>query len=1108
MAVVPLINPSFEDGTLTGWTADADIAVVSGGTPYGTFQAQFDGEAGATRIVQTAKTLVAAGTIVKGSCFYAQGTASSGKNTGRVILEWYDNADLKISESLGNLISSSGGGWQASNVTATAPVGASKVAIGCLSMRTHGAVSGVDFFTWDLQEAPTVELTYPQDGVTYLPGDPVPYRVDFSVDTPVATSVTYTAEDTVTSIPTVVGTSTEAPFSLNSAILPTGNYDVTAEATYASGDVVVSNVNNLTIGEPTPPTTREFKASNAYTYMVGESFNKLASSIPATAVITGVELILDYNLQALVRSKDIGVEDPAEATYNVAFAVVTSGNFDAVLLSKDGTSYTQEGSAISENVAVERTSFVVTEDGTSEGKRWTVMQGEDQQVVLGADNALFGITSIPSTDFTDRAIGVRFYPTLGSKPDYADSGDLCFRVNIDKMRMRVYFDAGSVDYYFASPDKTQVIKGQLAAYCVDSGEFENGDAAGDLQLAPDLEVLDGTATHIDSDWTIHVQYPPTDDNQIGTVTTTSVTQAGMSYNGLPGYNAVVENRSRYVFISANFYGDESLDSIYGAHGLPRAFAYNGDFFYKICTQPDPLKDSPRHVAYHQSHLALGFKEGRVDISVAGQPYNFDGALGASSWAVGDSVVGLLPLSGAILGVFCKKSITGISGTTVDNFATQTLSPNIGAIEYTTTDMGFPVYANAYGVYTLAQVQQYGDYMGTPLSQPISPWLRPRLIRKVTSAKEVVVAWPVRSKNQYRLAFSDGYVVSMTLNNGSQQAPTFSFQKYFWDKDGAYSNPDLFTYPSIVPAAISSQLDQSGEERIHIAPYLDTITPTVVEGPTLTGAAPDGRVDTPYGPYSYTISGGYGPFQMTVVAGSLPPGITEVTDAGVITATTPTAEGIYEFTLRITDSNGLYDELEDTIVIEENLGNYWNADDSHTDLTLTNDNRTATADTEGTAYQKTRAHTAHSTGKWYFEVQGTFHPDNYDNGRVGLDHPSNDIDSAVGQGTNSYAIQSNGYRQSNGVFNPTQMTPPLPGANVIQIAWDADAGLLWYGVNGTWAFGGNPAAGTGASVTGVTGPLLPSSNMVSGDFAGNYTLSTTPAQCAYTPPTGFGRWYRY
>lgn len=220
-------------------------------------------------------------------------------------------------------------------------------------------------------------------------------------------------------------------------------------------------------------------------------------------------------------------------------------------------------------------------------------------------------------------------------------------------------------------------------------------------------------------------------------------------------------------------------------------------------------------------MALGFNNGRVDISVVGKPYNFSGMEGASSWAIGDPVVGLLPLSGTLLGIFCQKSVWGISGTTVDNFATQVIAPRIGAIEYTIADMGFPVYANAYGIYTLSQTSEYGDYLGTPMSQDVSPWLRPRLLRKYTSRKEVVAAWPVRSKNQYRLAFLDGFVLSMTLNAGSQTAPTFSFQKYFVSSEPIV---DLYSQPCLIPAAISSGLDDTGEERIHAAPIINVTRP--------------------------------------------------------------------------------------------------------------------------------------------------------------------------------------------------------------------------------------------------------------------------------------------
>lgn len=819
-----LTNAGFDDGTTTGWAfTGTPVPNVTGLNPYSSpFNLQFVG----VGEVLGLNTVV--GSAFEGMSLSASmqvRLSSSGASSGQVILQWMDDALNVLGTSAGNIVQKPGSRserWVSSAVTATAPAGATKVQAGFLVVQQSGSDIRVDQLAWNHVYNKTVTLTFPTDGSNYLENDSVPFRVTIGGSaTPATESVTYEAEDTTTSIVTVVGTVTEDPWALNYDTLPEGEYSVTAIATFDGGTTITSAPNIITIGPAPPEDVREFKASNSYTNLVAENFSGVAAAIPPTAVVTGCELLLDYNLVALIRSKDIDLEDVTAARFNAAFDIVQSMNFHATLLSKSGTTYTTEGTPMVQSLEVDRADYVIDEDGTSEGKRWTVLQGPDDQIIIGSDTGLFGITSIPATEFVAKSIGIRMTPNLSPKPDYADTGDACFRLNIDKMRLRIYFDAGSVEYYFASPDKTQIIKGRLAAYCIDSGDFANGDASGDLQLTPDLEIMDGTQNYIGGDWTIHAQYPPTDANQIGDVEVrTDDALLGMAYNGLPGYEEVTENRSRYVIISANFYGDESLDSMYGAHGLPRAFAYNGEFFYKICTQPDPVKDSPRHVAYHQAHLALGFKEGRVDISVVGQPYNFDGAQGASSWAVGDGVVGLLPLSGAILGVFGSKSITGISGTTVDNFATQTLSPNIGAIEYTTTDMGFPVYANAYGVYTLAQVQQYGDYMGTPLSQPVSPWLRPRLIRKKTSDKEVVVAWPVRSKNQYRLAFSDGYVMSMTLNNGQQSAPTFSFQKYFWTNGDTYSDPDLFSYPGMVPAALSSQLDDSGEERIHMAPYVE------------------------------------------------------------------------------------------------------------------------------------------------------------------------------------------------------------------------------------------------------------------------------------------------
>lgn len=773
MAAVVIVNSDFESGN-TGWTLSGPWAITNTGGFSGAWQATFNtGFNGGADIINTAFYPCGPNVDISANCMVAQGASDAGAAGAWVNLYFYDKDQIFLGLADGNhVVSSSGSPWKLSNVNTTSPANTAFVRIGATGYRNaNNHPFFVDTFTWNLETNRTITISSPADDATFQEGAVVPFSITQGGTNPPIVSVEYFRG--VTSI----GTSTTGPnFVLNKSDIPVGVYSITAVGKDSENNLYTSPAIDLTI-TATPPDTREFKASNAYTKLVFENISGLTSNMPSTALVTGIEFILDYGITALIRAKDLLVTDPALANEQVAFDIVSEGVLEATLLSKDGTSYTIEGTAMTSTVPVIRSDFTIAETGLSEGKKWVVLQSTPFTETFGASDSLFGLTPIAAADFDQRSIGFRFYPELNAKPAYADSGDACFRFILDKVRVRVYFDAGSAEYYFASPDKTQVIKGVLVSSSVYSGNFKTEDATGELQLKPELTIMDGTQTYIGGDWTIHAAYPPTDANQIGDVTPAPEgTNVGMAYNGLPSYTAVTDNRSRYVFITANFFADRALDSIYGAHGLPRAFAYNGDFFYKIATQPDPDKDSPRHVAYHHAHLALGFDEGRVDMSVVGQPYNFDGALGASSLSIGDKVTGLLPLSGTILGVFGSKSIWGISGTTVDNFSTQVLSPNIGAIEYTVCDMGEPVYANAYGIYTLSQTQRYGDYLGTPMSADVSPWLRPRLVRKYTSDKEVVVAFPVRAKNQYRLAFSDGYVLSMTLNG--QTVPTFSFQNYY------------------------------------------------------------------------------------------------------------------------------------------------------------------------------------------------------------------------------------------------------------------------------------------------------------------------------------------
>lgn len=827
MAVRPIANASFEDGTSAGWDIPGGIAYVVGSqddTPFGVMALRFTtGSPGVFRIHSSAYVPVVEGKVIKASCNYTQGPASAWKNTGQVILTWYDASNNSISESPGTLIYATGAngsnqaqGFALSAVTGTAPAGAVSVRIGLLVNKNNNDWCSVDNFVWDYETAPdNARITSPTNAGIYQQGSTTPFRAEFILPAGVTvTTMKYVVTDILaaTVAAELVPSTMASPWAVNDTSLPAAEYKVAAQFTLNSNEVITTAEVVFKVGNPPPPDTREYRASNSGTQLVMDNFGGIASAIPSTALVTGAELVVDYELAVLSRNIDRDLA-PSAADPDTVFSVVNSGILEATMLNKDGAVYEVIGAPMTTDIAILRSDFVLQEEGISEENKWSVFESTTSfQAVVGSDDTLFGSGVMSVADFLVASIGLRFSTVAGTIPSTSLSGNAVVRIKFNTIRLRVYFDAGSVEYYFQFDDN--VIKGTLVSANVLDGDLKNGDASGVLQFAPDLDLsAAGTYNGVLDNWTIHSNTPPTEANLIGVVS------EDMQYNALPSYAALAEARTRTEIITANFYGDERLNSMYGVNGVDRAFSYNGENFYKIYTQPEADKDLPRHVAYHHSHLALGYREGRVDISVVGEPYNFSGVDGASSWGIGDSVTGLLRLSGTLLGIFGSNSVTGLSGTTVDNFATQTISAKMGAIEYTITDMGYPVYANAYGIYTLSQVQQYGDYLGTPLSQDISPWLRPRLVRKDTSAKEVVVAWPVRSKNQYRLAFADGYVLTMTMNNGQQSAPTFSTQKYFYDTqvpEEVTDNEYMYAGKAIVPSAISSQLDDGGEERIHIA----------------------------------------------------------------------------------------------------------------------------------------------------------------------------------------------------------------------------------------------------------------------------------------------------
>lgn len=279
-------------------------------------------------------------------------------------------------------------------------------------------------------------------------------------------------------------------------------------------------------------------------------------------------------------------------------------------------------------------------------------------------------------------------------------------------------------------------------------------------------------------------------------------------NSLPTAKALELAQSKHQFIVANFFASEGTTKIYGVNGVSRAYEYDGSTFTFIDTGLSFEQDKPRHIAKFQDRLVLGYPNGSIVVSAVGQPTNFNGIDGAAEIAFGDRVVGLQLLAGEALGVFCENSVYYLDA----DLGVHVVSPNTGCIEYTLAAVDRPFYCSASGIMTIEQTSKYGEFIGAPISDKVAPWLRPRLKRyqgRYFSYPSVIGNMVVRNKNQYRLFFRDGYILTMTVTANGY---VFTTQKYSFNEEGG-ENAGTF-----ITIATCSQMSQDGSEKLFACHY--------------------------------------------------------------------------------------------------------------------------------------------------------------------------------------------------------------------------------------------------------------------------------------------------
>lgn len=277
---------------------------------------------------------------------------------------------------------------------------------------------------------------------------------------------------------------------------------------------------------------------------------------------------------------------------------------------------------------------------------------------------------------------------------------------------------------------------------------------------------------------------------------------------LSGQDDIDNNGSRYQFIETNFYGQDVYRATYGVSGAGHAFYFDGIRCIKIRTLLTTTQDLPRHIRRHGDSLMLGYKQGLVYLSVPGNPLDFRSARGAWSVEVGDRIVGLLPSANDTMMIVGESSTRLLGGLTQNTAYVKTISDTRGGIEYTGEDMGRVILCDSMGVFPADAVNTFGDISRTYISQNVTPWLSERLqaaIRSDAAEFKVIAAIRVRSKNQYRLYFTDGYVLTLTNTEPAQ----FTLQRYY-DTTSGGDHANVTAWPV---RALCSMIDASGRERI-------------------------------------------------------------------------------------------------------------------------------------------------------------------------------------------------------------------------------------------------------------------------------------------------------
>lgn len=260
---------------------------------------------------------------------------------------------------------------------------------------------------------------------------------------------------------------------------------------------------------------------------------------------------------------------------------------------------------------------------------------------------------------------------------------------------------------------------------------------------------------------------------------------------------------RFVFDNNNFSGTSATYRMYGCDGVNFLFEFDGVRLVPIRTGAVP--DAPKFLAVWKNMMAISIGAS-IQLSSIGDPYSWTALTGAAELAIGDVCTGLLPQLGnqqvGALAVFSQHKTFILYGTSSADLQMIEQSPDAGAQAYSAQNIGYAYYLDTKGVVQINSSQAFGNFQSSTLTRLVQPFIDAK--RGLCKASCIV-----RSKNQYRLFFSDGtgliiYITETQQTAGVASGVAQAIMPFTYSQDGMFIN------------GVDSVVDISGVERLFAA----------------------------------------------------------------------------------------------------------------------------------------------------------------------------------------------------------------------------------------------------------------------------------------------------